>query len=308
MKRLLFFVLATAALGLFSACNKDILFENTSTFRTESFDNFLWKKHIPDTVKAYIDTDFEECVDLTKPLVLYLCNDDAEPIPASVAQLYVNGVPSPDNTISIIPADNVKRTEIWIVLDDSQTHIDRTFTWNLQIKDNPGLLRVNETVPGKTPWIPDTTINWQNNHIANSLEVTFWTLLGILAGILLAVIILCRLNNPAFKVSRLFLTGETMKTVPLRGVGRVILTDKKQSQSFFNELFFRKTVFVKNDFFSTGDVEITPKFRIQTDSGKRNGVRISGRSYSISSNIIAKDDSADLVNIETQQTVNIKVQ
>ena len=308
MKNTIYVLFAFVGLISLSSCKEAFDYGSATNFKTESFNDFLWKKQPPVEIEAVINTEFAECEGLDKPLVLQLCDDDAKAITPKVAQLYVNGQKSDNNTISIDPKSKKKETEIKIVLDKSQTDETRTFSWNLQVVDNPGLVRINDRATGKDPWIADTQVYWKNQHVANSLEVAFWTVLATLLGIFILAIFLCRMNNPAFKVSKLFLTGDTMKTVTLRGAGKVVFSNVSKSQSFIKDIFFRKAVFVKNEFFSAGDVVVTPKFRIQTDSGRRNGVRISAKNYSIDSNVIAKDDSMDITNIDTQQVINIKIQ
>ena len=145
MKKTIIYITLFIALGLITASCDEYSSRQTDYFKTsKSYDSFLWKKNIPDTLKAYINTEFSECQALDEPLVLQLCDDDANAIPPSVAQLYVNGVPSSNNTVSIIPSAQTGSTEIWIVLDDSQIKKDRTFTWNLQVVKNPGIVRIND--------------------------------------------------------------------------------------------------------------------------------------------------------------------
>jgi len=273
---------------------------------SESFDNFLWKKNIPDTLKAFINTDFSECQALNKPLVLQLCDDDSQAIPPSVAQLYVNGVLSPDNTLSIIPSEQIEKTEVWIVLDESQLDKDRTFTWNLQVANNPGLIRINEVTPESVPWIPNTTVIWKNDHIANSLEVTFWSVLCILVAIFIAILLIMRMQNPAFKCRRMtYTTDDFQKTLILSGAGRVVFSTHKMSQSVFSKLFTRNTIFVVNEFFTAGDVIVTPKFRIMTENGRRNGGRIQARNYTTSNLNIAKDETVEITNNDSNKTLSI---
>lgn len=311
MKRNVFSLPLIIVLGLLTAsCQESALLSTdiNNLHSSSSIDDFLWKKNKPDTLKAYINTDFAECEDLTSPLVLQLCDDDALAIDPSIAQLYVNGEISPDNTVSIVPASKTGKTEIWIVLDQSQISKDRTFTWNLQVVENPGLLRINETTPDSTPWVPDTTVYWQNNHIANSLEVAFWTILAILACALAAFVIFMRLSHPAFRVRRLtYSTDDFQKTIVLSGVSSVVFSTEKKSQSFINQLLVRKVVYVSNDFFTAGDVTVTPKDRIMTDSGRRNGGRISARNYTVSNLNVAKDETAEIINDDTNKTLNITI-
>ena len=307
----LFHYFIIIALGIFTvSCSESNALPTDYSKVSKSYDDFLWKKSKPDTLKAIINTEFSECQTLDEPLILQLCDDDAKAIPSSVAQLYVNGVLSPDNTVAIIPANQVEKTEIWIILDESQLKKDRSFTWNLQVAQNPGLLRINETSPDNAPWIPDTTVYWKNDHVANSLEVTFWSVLCFLAAAFVLFVLFMRLQNPAFHRNVRRLTYDSdgfQKTLVLSGAGRVVFSTKKNSQSFFNRLFTRKTIFVTNDFFTEGDVTVTPKDRIITDSGRRNGARIQARNYTTSNVTVAKGESVDITNDEIKKTITITI-
>ena len=71
---------AVAAILLLAGCSREFKVDNGANFKTTSFDKFLWHKHVPDTVKAIITTEFAECEDLSDPLVLQLCNDDGKAV------------------------------------------------------------------------------------------------------------------------------------------------------------------------------------------------------------------------------------
>lgn len=259
MKKSIFLSAAIlASLISFSACNKGFDGdESTASFETEAFENFLWKKQAPVEIEAVINTKFDECEALEKPLVLQLCDDDAKAIPVSVAQLYVNGEISSDNTIIIDPNRGKEETDIKIVLDDSQIHDTRTFTWNLQVVENPGLVKVNDRAVGKDPWVRETTINWKNKHIANPLRVgTDISLLTILA-IIAAWILLVQLTISRFKSDQIRTIKFTIedgnpkcinsKNSSLAGSKEIILTRTSAKQGFLKMLFFGKTSYVKID-------------------------------------------------------------
>ena len=89
-----------AFVAVLMSCGNEIEHEAATHFETQSFNDFLWKKQGPVAIEAVIDTDFEECGDLSEPLVLQLCNDDGEAITPDVASLYVDGELSEDNTIT----------------------------------------------------------------------------------------------------------------------------------------------------------------------------------------------------------------
>ena len=257
MKKLFIYsIVIIASLFSFSACNKGFEGEEgIVSFETEAFNNFLWKKQPPVEIEAVINTRFDECEGLEKPLILQLCDDDANAIPVSISQLYVNGEKSEDNTITINPKNNSGETEIKIVLDDSQLHNTRTFTWNLQVVDNPGLVKVNERAVGKDPWIQETTVNWRNKHVANPLrvgtDISLTTILTILVvWILLAQLVLF----PKFKqtqTKKIFVMAEGGRK-NIQGYNQsvvrakeIVLTPEDKNQGFIARLFWGKVVYVR---------------------------------------------------------------
>lgn len=246
---------ALASLFVFVGCSQEFDVDNGANFKTTSFDKFLWHKHVPDTVKAIITTEFAECEDLDSPLVLQLCNDDGKAVGPETAQLWVNGVKSEDNTISVSPSVAKGETEIWIVLNEVQTAETRTFTWNLQIADNPGLVKINDREPDKEPWLVNTTMNWKNVHVVNPVKM--WTeivLLILFAVLLLWVFMVHCVIFPKFKVTqvkRIFVTiDENRKNIQgysssAVGAKAIVLSSQSKSQNFFSLLFTGKTVYVR---------------------------------------------------------------
>ena len=257
MKKSIFFSVAIlASLISFSACNNGFEGEDgIASFETEAFNSFLWKKQAPVEIEAVINTKFDECEELDKPLVLQLCDDDSNAIPVSVAQLYVNGEKSEDNTITIDPKNNSGETEIRIVLDDSQIHDTRTFTWNLQVVDNPGLVKVNDRAVGKDPWIQETTVNWKNKHVANPLrvgtDISLTTILAILvAWILLAQLILfSKFKQTQIKKIFVMVDGGRKNiqgcNQSVVGAKEIVLTPEDKNQGFIARLFLGKVVYIR---------------------------------------------------------------
>lgn len=278
-KSILFSAAILASLISFSACNKGFEGDdNAASFETEAFDNFLWKKQAPVEIEAVINTEFDECEGLEKPLVLQLCDDDAKAIPVSVAQLYVNGEKSEDNTITIDPKSGKEETEIKIVLDDSQIHDTRTFTWNLQVVENPGLMKVNDRSVGKDPWVQETTVNWKNKHVANPLRVGTDISLSTILAILLAWILLAQFvlftKFKQTQIKKIFLMvnggrkniqGYNQSVV---GAKEIILTSSDKKQGFIARLFTGKVVYIKIKGLP-GDISLLPgSGRYQTKSSQ----------------------------------------
>lgn len=247
-------------------------------------------------------------------LALYQVKDDGRAVPAKTSdvQLYKNGVPSPDNKLHIGKDDKDIEVGLEVQKDFLKENGSTTFNWKFKVEDNGGLDYINEYEVSGSEELPllmdNTSINMKHNRGVNKLEVTFWTVLAILACLFVAFVFFMRLQNPAFRVRRLTYGSEDFqKTLVLTGVSKVVFSTKKGKQSLFNQLLTRKTLFVVNDFFTAGDVIVTPKDRIVTENGRRNGGRIQAKNYTVSNNTVAKDDSAEITNDDIKQTITITI-
>jgi len=268
MKKIFFGIcLVVATCFALSSCEEGFDIDNGANFQTESFDNFLWKKQPPVKIEAEIEFDFDECEGISKPLVLQLCDDSGNPITPRVAQLYVEGQRSEDNTITIDPNGKEEDIDIEIILDDSQIHNTRTFTWNLQVVENPGLVKVNDRKPDKDPWIAETTMNWKNKHVANPLRVGTDISLSTILAILVAWILLAQLILfPKFKqtqTKRIFvmIDGGRKNIVgynsSANGSKEIVLTPEDKKQGFFGALFFGKVTYIRIKSLP-GEISLTP--------------------------------------------------
>lgn len=278
MKKIVITIAIIASLGLVTACHKSIEGEEGSaSFKTESFNDFLWKKQPPVEINAVINTKFDECEGVEGPLVLQLCDDD-DAITPSTAQLYVNGEKSDDNTIVINPSSQPVETAIKIVLDPSKIDKTRTFTWHLQVVDNPGLVKLNDSAAGKDPWIQETTVKWTNKHIANPLRVGTDISLSTILAILIAWILLAQLVLfPKFKqtqIKKIFLMVEGgRKNVQgynqsVVGAKEIILTSGDKHQGFIARLFVGKVIYIRIKGLP-GDISLIPgSGRYQTKSSQ----------------------------------------
>lgn len=249
------FAATVAAVCILSSCGKTQDSAGGVNFETSSFNGFLWHKHVPDTVKAVINAEFSECAEIDDPLVLQLCDNDARAVGPEVAQLWVNGEKSADNTVKIMPHDGKSETEIWIVLNDAQTERTRTFTWELQIVDNPGLVKVNNRSPEEDPWLVNTTLNWRNVHVANPLKV--WTEsvgLALLVVLIAWIILVQFVIFPKFKVTqvkKIFLTiGDNRRNIQsfsssVIGSKEIVLTGETKSQGYLAGLFCGRVTYVR---------------------------------------------------------------
>lgn len=278
--------------------------DNAVYFSTEAFDDFGWKKQPPVEIDAVINTEFDECENISRPLILQLCDDDAKAVPVSVAQVYVDGEKSDDNTIKVDPRTSTGQTKIKIVLDNSQIHKTKTFTWYLKMLKNPGLEAINDRSSVNDPWILGTTLYWKNKHVANSLKVT--TELGLVIVIIIAILIIIasRMSHEPFRIRKIYWedTESMTHSILVRGASKVVFTNQKKKQSVFSRLLNRKIIYVNNDFFADGDIALTPG-RYLGEKGVKFRAAIA---YNLQKIFIPKGDSNRISNSKKQE-ININI-
>jgi len=324
MRRFSFLISLICLIGAAVSCGERDL--NSSYWgQTKFYKSFLWSKSPIDTLTRVLEVGFNEDAKktLAQPLVLALYKvdasdpSDAQPLPPDDAKVFVDGRLSEDNTISL-DKNCSGSVRIGVVLTEKflkKSNKDRDYTLVFKVIQNPGLDRINDLeVTGNTPVLieekePWTPMKIHIDQVANKLRVGTNTGLVIILIALATIVFLSRMNNLPFGVKRLYLINDnTQRTINLRGAGRVIFTKDRKKQSFLQRIFKRKTIFVTDDFFSSGDVLVEPKFRITTESGRRNGVRVSAKNYSLYNNVIVKDEEEILENIDTNNKIIIKIQ
>ena len=323
MKRISIFWACCLTTFLVISCSEENL-ESSRWGQTEFKKSFLWEKPQFDTLTRTLEVEFNEDAQkiLTDPLVLALYREDVSDPSGAVrvspqeAEVYVNGHLSSDNTISI-DKDSSGEIKIGVVLKELLTSVDKDkdYIFVFKVIQNPGLDRINdlEVTGGKTPVMDKNNDSWtpMNIHVDyvhNKLMDGTISTGVILLAIFIVVVILVRLAHPPFGLKKITLTNDTMqRTIRVIGAGRVVLTSKKQSQSFLKTLFIRRTIYFVDDFFSSGDILVEPKFRITTEYGKRNGVRISTKNYDVEKNPVVTGEDVNIVNLDTNSTINFKI-
>ena len=76
MKKSFVYAIIIASLFTLPACNKEYEGDDDAAiFKTDAFNDFWWVKQDPVFIEATINTEFEECENLSGPLVLQLCDD-----------------------------------------------------------------------------------------------------------------------------------------------------------------------------------------------------------------------------------------
>ena len=127
------------------SCSPDNEIDTMSWGKCTSYGDFLWKKHVPDTLTREIVLEFNSDAEryMTSPVVfgIFRKTEDGSLVPVDndAIEVYVDGVRSEDNTISVMPPD--ESVKVGLVLGDG---LDAgSFHWYLKTVSDGGLDRIN---------------------------------------------------------------------------------------------------------------------------------------------------------------------
>ena len=232
--------------------------------KTNYYDNFLFVKYEPVQMEQTLVFDFNEDAqrlfngDINFEVVEKNANGAFNVV--QNIKLYKNHKACCDNILSINKND--KQVTVGIEFTDNATGGSHTLF--LREKGTSGIDRIDyqELVTGIC-----VTKNKDMNPLLLGL---MWLAIIVLGTCIVWIIFLKSLLYESFKVKRLIITTDRFKSTNIKGCKQVVCTNKKQMQSFINQIFTGKIVFVQDEFF-TADLMITPRdkktVRVKTPLG-----------------------------------------
>ena len=174
-------------------------------------------------------------------------------------RLYKDGVLCENNIFFITPQEK----EVQLGIEFTPEAEEGVHKWFLKVLDNGGFDRINDSVTEEDSM--PLLLEWkaEKNDIINPLKLGLNTFLSIIGLILLVwLLILKPQAYPSIKLKKLYILYEGRQVpIKLSGVHKVICTNRTMSQGFFSRLFTGKIVYVKDIFWSPGDVVIMSKDR-----------------------------------------------
>lgn len=296
-KTFLYILSAVIAVLSFSACageNEPIV--NGASFEIQSFDNFLWKKDAVDTVKFSINTEFVECENVRRPLVLALCDSDGKIISQEKAALFVNGKKSSDNKVKVNVSNGKQIADLGVVVNAALLDDDATFNWHIMLCDDAGLSKiysehsdgVRSLVLDDEKWVYGLDVQIKNKHVANSLKVwtniIFWVILiALVTWIVLAHFVMW----PSTRFSKVMIDyhdGVGPRPIRMSGCYQLVLTDNpRMKDSFLKKIFKGSCRYEVNEFW-THPVIIK-------NSAARNSVRVNNlRTFYLNGETLRKQE------------------
>lgn len=234
-------ILFAALAFLCTGCNKGNDENSVLWGKTNTYDKFLWKEQIPDTLKQTLCFDFNDDAlhYLSSPLRLGIYKKDADghlrPVQEDEMQLFVNGKALEGNIITVNASD--KELEVGVVFNAKAEN--KMHYWYIKPLDAAGLDRIND----QETYGPDDAImeiKLRKRHVMNPLaEGLMWFGIIVLAGLILWFLVLKHIFFPNFRITRLQLTGPApyMSMLKVKNYRLCILSANPQKQNWFDRVF-----------------------------------------------------------------------
>ncbi len=280
-------------------CNSETKLPSSSWGRSKVYDDFLWKKHVPDTLTKTICFDFNEDSrnHMQEPLVLgiFKKNDSGRYVQVMENEmlLFVNKQQIDGNTITVPPTTE-KLTVGVVFTKDAE---EKVHYWYIKVLEDGGLDRINDTESSQfndaNTALMEVTAEKKKvwNPLAEGMTFSFS---GIIIAILVWIFILKPIFFPTFKIGNISIQNDQFSNVvKARGFHKVILTSSKEKakQGFFEKTFVGKTKFVVDSRW-TCDVVFEPR--------DKSSIRIrQGKDFMVDSRILKKAQEYTLESIQT---------
>lgn len=239
----------------------------TSWGKEEFYEDFMWKKYVPDTLYRQIAFDFNDDAKnyMTEPLQLGLFKktDSGKMVPVldNEMEVFANGVKCPDNIISVSP--DTETVLVGIVFNPKAEN--KVHHWFFKPVNDGGAERINDMDPEmfNSPNSSLLELEVEKNKIMNPLAVgTLAFGIILISALLIWLLLLKFIFYPTFKVGKIMLCDPVpyMCQKSLRGCRKLVLTKNKSSQSFLNRLFTGRVIYDVNSMW-TSDIVIIPRDR-----------------------------------------------
>ena len=260
----LLLLLAIPAL-LLCACKKENNKDSATRWGKENYyKDFLWKKHVPDTLFREMAFDFNDDARnfMSEPLQLGLFKktDSGEMLIVmdNEMEVFVDGTKCVNNVISVEPG--TEKIKVGLVFNPAAEN--KVHHWFFKPVNDGGLERIND-MDADTFNNPESSlmeIEAEKNKIMNPLaEGSMLTGIFLLAALLVWLFVLKQIFFPTFKVGKIILSDPApyMSQKHLRGTRKLILTKSKSTQSGINRFFTGKIIYDVNPMW-TSDIVIEP--------------------------------------------------
>ena len=272
--------------------------------KTNTYDPFLWKKQVPDTLKQTLCFDFNDDAVryLSAPLKLGVFKKDdnghLRQVKTDEMELFVNGKAVEGNIISVKSTES--EIEVGVVFRPNAK--DKIHHWYIKPIDTAGLDRIND----KDSYGQDEAImeiKLQKRHVMNPLaEGLMWFGITVLAALVLWFVVLKQIFFPTFRVTRLQLVGPEpyLSQLKIKGYRMCILSASPQKQNWFNRVFTGSIKYEVNPMWSA-PVIFEPRDK------KSVRVRPDKNTYSVDARFLKTNVDYIIVNETTKTKTTMKI-
>lgn len=315
------FILFVTSLILLCSCG-DAVKKDSFWGVSEAYDSYLWCKHHPDTLKKTLVFEFNSDAKrlLDRPVKLGLFKKELSPegnerlVPLSTDQveLFVDGVLSPDNTISV--DKHVGELEVAVVFPNLEP--TRVHTWYIKVIDNGGLDIINDyEVSGSSASAPIVReVQVKTVKRANPLAVGVNTvLLSLLALFCLWICVIRYIVFPRFKISLIAVGKEGQTMIPRRAKGfiRFVITSSPKRQGALMNLLTGKVQYfvMQPEDGVTEDITIEPfdKRSVKICKNPKGPYMVALSRLRIKK-IGQPSDISEVINQKDKKTIQIQIQ
>lgn len=221
----------------------EMLSEETYMGKATWYDSFLfWGASDPDTLSIDLKAAFNDEARKDGSVVKLQIKDDAG---GKDFQLFYNGQPLSDNTITLNANGNTPSI-LSVVFNSDAKEGKRYFA--IKAADKQELDNINDQPVEQYNLClrAKYVVNW------NPLKtILMWLGILILAALLLWFLIVRRLIYPTIGVKTIQINEPYFAKVNVKGVRRVVFTNKKMEQSLINKIFTGEILYKKNDIWTS---------------------------------------------------------
>lgn len=297
---LLFAVISVSFIGCNNGNDENVVLWG----KTKTYDPFLWKKQVPDTLKQTLCFDFnDDAVKyLSAPLKLGVFKKDnnghLRQVNTDEMELFVNGRPVEGNIISVDASES--EVEVGVVFNRNAEN--KMHFWYIKPLDAAGLDRINDKENyGEDEAVME--IRLRKRHVMNPLaEGLMWIGIIVLAALILWFVMLKHMFFPTFRVTRLQLTGPEpyLSQLKIKGYRQCILSASPQKQNWLNKLFAGEIKYEVNPLW-TAPVVFEPRDK------KSIRVRPHKQTYTTDSRFLKTNVDYVIVNETTKTKTKMKI-
>ena len=305
-KKMILLAVLCPLMILASCSKKDDGAAPTRWGKTNYYDKFLWKKQVPDTLYRTIAFDFNDDAKnyMDGPLRLGLFKKTNSgkmlPVTDSEMEVFVDGRKCEGNVIDVQPGtDELKVGIVFRPEAENKVH-----HWFFRPVDDAGLERINDMDPDT--FNADNAslmeIEAEKHKVMNPLaEGSLLTTILLVAALLVWLLVLKAIFFPTFRVGKVQISDpvpyNSLKRV--RGYRKMILTNKRPKQGFFDKVFAGKILYETNDLW-TSEVVIEPK--------DKNSVRLRcPKDFMADARVLKKNQEYTIQNMTSGTKTKIKI-